>query len=161
MDAASESKLSTVNPALAQIVRQMDTQVRAQGGRLSVISGRRSYAQQAALYANRASNSNPVAAPGTSLHEKGLAVDLSWSGVTQSYVGQLGESYGLRWGGRFSRPDPGHFELTNGAAAYTPAPAPLVNAPVVPAGGGGEPSRAGEYLALSLVVLLVVRLIRS
>jgi hypothetical protein len=34
-------------------------------------------------------------------------------------VGAVGEALGLRWGGRFSRPDPGHFELT-GAGAQMP-----------------------------------------
>lgn len=116
MDATSEAKLAEVNPALAQLVRQMSADVASRGGSLRVVSGFRSYQQQAALYANRGSNPNPVAAPGTSLHEQGLAVDLSWSGVSESYVGQLGESLGLRWGGRFTQRDPGHFELTSDAA---------------------------------------------
>ncbi len=45
-----------------------------------------------------------------------MAVDLRISGVATDTVGMLGESLGLKWGGRFSKPDPGHFELlTNGA----------------------------------------------
>lgn len=50
----------------------------------------------------------PVAKPGTSLHEKGLAFDL-W--VPPEYlpaVGALWESWGLTWGGRFR--DPIHFD---------------------------------------------------
>lgn len=42
---------------------------------VQINSGFRSTAKQAQLYANRASNPNPVAPPGSSLHEKGLAAD--------------------------------------------------------------------------------------
>jgi hypothetical protein len=42
---------------------------------VSINSGYRSTAKQAQLYANRASNPNPVAPPGHSLHEQGLAAD--------------------------------------------------------------------------------------
>lgn len=83
------------------------------------MSGYRSYASQAALYANRANNPNPVAKPGTSKHEQGLAVDLRMSGVSANTVGALGESMGLRWGGRFSKPDPGHFEMLASASQDT------------------------------------------
>jgi peptidoglycan LD-endopeptidase CwlK len=153
MDSTSEQRLSQVNPTLANIVRQMAAQVSAQGGTLRVISGLRTYEQQAALYRNRANNRNPVAAPGTSKHEQGLAVDLSWSGVSQSYVGQLGESFGLRWGGRFNRPDPGHFELGTATAA--------------PDDGGGLPdwlpvdeSNVGAYVALGFGFLFLLLLAR-
>src|SRR4051812_31047299 len=102
MDAASEAKLAQVNTALGSAVRTMAAQVAARGGSLRVISGFRSYASQLALWNNRANNKNPVAAPGTSKHEQGLAVDLTWSGISQATVGQLGEALGLRWGGRFN-----------------------------------------------------------
>jgi D-alanyl-D-alanine carboxypeptidase-like protein len=46
------------------------------GQPVPVTSGYRSTADQAALYANRGSNPYPVAAPGSSMHEKGLAVDV-------------------------------------------------------------------------------------
>jgi hypothetical protein len=120
MNASSEAKLSQVNPALANIVRQLAAAVSSKyGGTIQVVSGYRSYASQAALYANRASNPNPVAVPGTSKHGKGLAVDLRFNGVSANTVGVLGESMGLRWGGRFSKRDPAHFELQG--AAYIPA----------------------------------------
>ncbi len=120
MNASSQAKLSQVNPALANIVRQLAAAVSSKyGGTIQVISGYRSYASQAALYANRANNPNPVAVPGTSKHEKGLAVDLRFSGVSANTVGVLGESMGLRWGGRFSKRDPGHFELMD-LTSYVP-----------------------------------------
>lgn len=46
------------------------------GAPVPVVSGRRSAAEQQALWEDRASNPYPVAPPGTSLHERGLAVDV-------------------------------------------------------------------------------------
>lgn len=46
------------------------------GSPVPVVSGFRSAAEQQALWDARASNPYPVAAPGTSLHEAGLAVDV-------------------------------------------------------------------------------------
>jgi hypothetical protein len=46
------------------------------GQPVPITSGFRSTEEQAALYANRATNPYPVAAPGSSMHEKGLAVDV-------------------------------------------------------------------------------------
>jgi peptidoglycan L-alanyl-D-glutamate endopeptidase CwlK len=115
MDAQSEAKLSQVAPELAARVRAMAATLAARGITIRVISGLRSYASQSALYAARASNPRPVAAPGTSKHEKGLAVDLSVTGGTWQTVGASGEAQGLRWGGRFERKDYPHFELTGGA----------------------------------------------
>ena len=45
------------------------------GHPVPITSGYRSTEAQAALYANRAGNPYPVAAPGSSMHEKGLAID--------------------------------------------------------------------------------------
>lgn len=46
------------------------------GQPVPITSGYRSTEQQAALYANRADNPYPVAAPGSSMHERGLAIDV-------------------------------------------------------------------------------------
>jgi len=46
------------------------------GEPVPVVSGYRSPATQASLWANRGSNPYPVAPPGSSMHEKGLAVDV-------------------------------------------------------------------------------------
>ena len=51
------------------------------GRPVPITSGWRSAAQQAALWANRHLNPYPVAPPGTSMHERGLAIDFdncSW-----------------------------------------------------------------------------------
>lgn len=71
----------------------------------SISSGFRTTADQQRLYDNRASNPNPVAAPGTSNHERGMAVDIA--GMTPQQRALLPQ-YGL------SQPvpgDPPHVEL--------------------------------------------------
>jgi hypothetical protein len=47
------------------------------GRPVPITSGYRSPQQQAALYDDRASNPYPVAPPGTSMHERGLAIDVA------------------------------------------------------------------------------------
>lgn len=77
-------------------------------------SGVRSTADQARLYADRANNPNPVAVPGTSRHERGLAVDIG--GMTPDQRALLPQ-YGL------SQPvpgDPPHVELAGGDPAALP-----------------------------------------
>lgn len=71
----------------------------------SISSGYRSTADQQRLYDNRASNPNPVAVPGTSNHERGMAVDIA--GMTPEQRAMLPQ-YGL------AQPvanDPPHVEL--------------------------------------------------
>ena len=46
------------------------------GRKVPITSGYRSSEAQAALYAGRAGNPYPVAPPGSSMHEKGLAIDV-------------------------------------------------------------------------------------
>jgi hypothetical protein len=46
------------------------------GVRIPIVSGLRTRAEQEALWANRHDNPYPVAVPGTSLHERGLAIDV-------------------------------------------------------------------------------------
>ena len=77
------------------------------GHPVPITSGYRSTESQAALYANRAANPYPVAAPGSSTHERGLAIDVpadfvsrmleiaSRAGLCQPYPGD----------------DPLHFEV--------------------------------------------------
>lgn len=53
------------------------------GRAVPITSGYRSTEAQAQLYANRAANPYPVAAPGSSMHEKGLAIDVPADFVPQ------------------------------------------------------------------------------
>ncbi|HYE78502.1 MAG TPA: M15 family metallopeptidase [bacterium] len=77
------------------------------GTPVPITSGYRSRAQQAALYARRASNPYPVAPPGTSRHERGLAVDVPSFFVPRllRVAGQVGLCH------PYPRSDPVHFEL--------------------------------------------------
>ncbi|MCU1375181.1 MAG: hypothetical protein JWO68_2467 [Actinomycetia bacterium] len=77
------------------------------GEEVPVTSGWRSYARQQQLYDDRGTNPYPVAAPGTSAHERGRAVD-----VPRWFVARLGavaSQVGLchPW----PETDPVHFEL--------------------------------------------------
>lgn len=77
----------------------------------SMSSGVRSTADQARLYADRENNPNPVAPPGTSLHEKGMAVDIA--GMTPQQRAMLPQ-YGL------AQPvanDPVHVQLASDPSA--------------------------------------------
>lgn len=116
MDSKSESLLSGVNPELAARFRGMVQALATKGIRLQVTSGYRSTERQAQLYAQRSSNPNPVAPPGTSKHEKGLAVDAvpvdSGSAAVWQTIGAAARASGLIWGGDFKRPDKVHFELS-------------------------------------------------
>ncbi len=60
----------------------------------------RSYQQQADLYANRAGRSVPVAPPGQSLHQQGLAIDAGWWSAHPE-LRRLLQQYGWYWGQAF------------------------------------------------------------
>jgi hypothetical protein len=77
-----------------------------------ITSGYRSAAEQRALWAARATNPYPVARPGTSAHERGLAVD-----VPRPFADRLaavGPAVGLCR--PVARTDPVHFELCRPSA---------------------------------------------
>lgn len=62
-----------LDPRLVDGLRQAESLL---GEPVVVVSGLRSRAEQARLWADRHNNPYPVAPPGTSLHEAGLAVDV-------------------------------------------------------------------------------------
>jgi len=89
------------------------------GMSFSIGSGFRTYEEQSRLYANRGSNPYPVARPGTSAHESGLAADLKFSSPAaeawfRSHMGQFGI-------GAPVANDPVHFELAKKYAAMAGA----------------------------------------
>ena len=77
------------------------------GRAITIVSGYRSHEEQAALWARRASNPFPVAEPGSSKHEQGLAVGLSVADAA------LVESLGVGLCRPYPR-DPVHLELCAG-----------------------------------------------
>lgn len=109
-----------LHPQLRPYAEWFVQQVDAAGLRPQITSVRRSTAKQAALYRAYITGKSrlPAAKPGTSKHERGLAFDLVIPSLTGLSVkemtrrmvplGELWESLGGRWGGRFN--DPVHFE---------------------------------------------------
>lgn len=77
------------------------------GQRVPITSGYRSPEKQRQLWERRASNPYPVAAPGTSMHERGLAVDIPLGFVPRllSVASQAGLCQ------PYARADPVHFEV--------------------------------------------------
>lgn len=77
------------------------------GAPIPVVSGFRTRADQERLWRHRAANPNPVARPGTSRHERGLAFDVPRSFVTRllSLAGRAGLCQPM------PVTDPVHFEL--------------------------------------------------
>ena len=76
------------------------------GQKVPITSGYRSPEAQAALYANRRSNPYPVAPPGSSMHERGLAVDVPLGFVPR--LAGVAAQVGLC---RPHADDPVHFEV--------------------------------------------------
>ncbi|MFN2608300.1 MAG: M15 family metallopeptidase [Acidimicrobiales bacterium] len=77
------------------------------GEQVPITSGYRSPATQQQLWDNRAHNPYPVAPPGSSLHERGLAVDVPLAFVPrlEAVSGQVGLCH------PFPQADPVHFEV--------------------------------------------------
>lgn len=129
MNAASEARLAEINPQLANRIRAMAADLRAQGINVMVTSGYRSFAEQNRLYAQgRTTPGNIVtnARGGQSLHNYGLAVDVvpigangqpDWNvpNSTWQKIGAAGKRQGMEWGGDWtSFVDRPHFQMTAG-----------------------------------------------
>jgi LAS superfamily LD-carboxypeptidase LdcB len=87
--------------------------LRRRGALVRVTSTWRSRLYQAKLYSEWLSGLRtlPAARPGSSLHETGMAFDISARPDVLAWAGSLAPSLGLRWGGTFRNSDPVHFEL--------------------------------------------------
>jgi peptidoglycan L-alanyl-D-glutamate endopeptidase CwlK len=129
MDAASEANLAKINPQLADRIRLMAADLRAQGITIRATSSYRTFAEQNALYAQGRTKPGSIvtnARGGQSLHNYGLAVDVvplnskgqpDWnvpSSVWQK-IGAAGKNQGMEWGGDWkSFVDRPHFQMTAG-----------------------------------------------
>jgi peptidoglycan L-alanyl-D-glutamate endopeptidase CwlK len=132
MDAASEAKLTFVNPQLARKVESLAEMMELAGNPIKVMTAFRSWGEQQKLWLQgRDSQGNVTnaglvvthAPPGHSWHEYGLGVDCApisllevknWAPDSPLWpeMGAKGESLGLTWGGRWHTPDRPHFQLT-------------------------------------------------
>lgn len=111
------ANLTNIHPTLKAIVRNLPRVAARQGFQVRITSGYRSYASQAKLYKNYLAGNSiyPVAPPGTSDHEKGMALDIL-STNTNLLVSDLAQAK-LYWAGPM---DPIHFSLIPRQAAKSP-----------------------------------------
>lgn len=96
-----------LNPELQSKLNSLLDGARQQGANPQLTSGYRTNQQQTALY-NSGNGGVPVARPGTSLHEKGLAADVSGDAKTMQILHSLAPQYGLEF--PFTN-DPVHVQL--------------------------------------------------
>lgn len=111
---ASSGALAGVNKTLAERVQALISAAKAHGG-LSITSGYRDSAHQAELYRRWLAGDRSIhmpALPGTSPHERGLAVDLSGPalGWAQANAGKFGLTF------PFPGKDPVHVQMAGGPA---------------------------------------------
>ncbi len=124
--------LDGLHPILALRAQTLGELCKTRGLSFVVTAGLRSNAEQDALYAKGRTTEGKVvtkARGGESWHNYGLAFDfVSVDGSQLSHerfiwnddapewqqIGELGESLGLEWGGRWGFKDKPHFQLTAG-----------------------------------------------
>ncbi len=124
--------MAGVNKQVAAVVSAMKKAAKAQGFSIKQTSGWRSREKQEQLFAASATNPFPVAKPGTSQHEYGLAVDLVANPYDlQSVIASWWQSVGGYW----SAADPIHFAVFDpttwrallSGSTKLPAEAPVVS----------------------------------
>lgn len=109
----NSTSLASLQPRMRDAAKLLVQAAPALGATsVRVTSAKRSRAQQTALYKNFLAGkaTYPVAPPGSSKHERGLAVDIVVTPpAMQNVLGTWWRSVGGVWGGQFN--DPIHFEL--------------------------------------------------
>jgi len=121
-DPRSEKNLATVQPQLQKLGRELLRRLAAEGLTFKVIQGRRTQAEQDALYAKGRTKPGPkVTWTRNSRHLTGRAIDIAlfsgknvvWESKHYDRAGEIGEELGLVWGGRWKggKTDKPHFEL--------------------------------------------------
>jgi peptidoglycan L-alanyl-D-glutamate endopeptidase CwlK len=121
-DPRSEKNLATVQPQLQRLGRELLRRLAAEGLTFKVIQGRRTQAEQDALWAKGRTKPGPkVTWTLKSRHLTGRAIDLAlfqgknvvWESKHYTRAGEIGEELGLVWGGRWKggKTDKPHFEL--------------------------------------------------
>ena len=112
-EAQPVNKFGGLNENISSRLKAANEAWQAKTGReLPITSGARLAEQGIKLFGERASNPNLVAKPGTSLHEKGMAADISIE-VPNAFL----EQYGLHR--PFGSKDPVHVEI-NPKSSYIP-----------------------------------------
>jgi peptidoglycan L-alanyl-D-glutamate endopeptidase CwlK len=122
VDPRSEKAIATLHPRVQPIARQFVKLTAANGIKVEITSGTRSYAEQQALFDKHDGTTRAPA--GYSNHNFGLAFDVTmdaepddtlqpvWESPLYKKLGVLGKSLGLTWGGDWqSIVDEPHFEV--------------------------------------------------
>jgi hypothetical protein len=127
---------SRLHPEFRDLARRYIQTANERGYPISLGSSYRSPEEQSAMYNNRANNPYPVAPPGASGHNYGLAMDLrGYKPEYQKGLGQLAHEMGLTYGGEFSHPDPVHVQLgPNRYADLADLPKDKAGFPILPKG---------------------------
>lgn len=125
VDARSEKAIQTLHARVRPLARALVQAAAAQGLKIKVTSGLRTYAEQDALYAQgrtRPGQKVTNARAGHSNHNFGIAFDVTlwdketdlpvWESPAYKAIGALGAQLGLEWGGNWTtiRDEP-HFQL--------------------------------------------------
>ena len=122
-DARSERHIATLLPEVRPLARALVHKAAGMGIQIRILSGFRTYEEQAALYAQGRTAPGRVitnARPGYSNHNFGIAFDVGvfegsrYLGESPKYkaVGALGMDIGLEWGGSWKTlVDEPHFQL--------------------------------------------------
>lgn len=125
LDERSAKTIATLFPELRERAAKLVELAAKEDITIKIISGLRSYEEQDELYAQGRTKPGKVvtkAKGGQSWHNHGCAFDVgvfegsSYLGESPHYktVGELGESIGLEWGGRWKFKDDPHFQDANG-----------------------------------------------
>lgn len=103
-----------LNQAFGDSLKQMIEDAAAQGIKIGVTSGYRSFEQQAKLYAEK--GPGWAAPPGRSQHNVGLAADLSFGPGAREWAHENAARYGLHFplANRAKNPEAWHIEPING-----------------------------------------------
>jgi hypothetical protein len=132
--------LTGLKPEFAEQLQKMIADAASQGINLGISSGFRTYEQQLALYnADIAKHggmaSGMVAAPGTSIHEKGMAADLTRDPAALAWAAANAAKYGAYF--PMNDPnkhpfEPWHIEMMGSRGAGSGAPSASIGLPAVP-----------------------------
>ncbi|SEE37497.1 D-alanyl-D-alanine carboxypeptidase [Rhizobiales bacterium GAS191] len=120
--AAPGANITDLNPEFAGRVHAFQSGLEAQGIHTRIISGFRSHALQAQLYARHLAGGPLAARPGHSYHERGMAVDMLPIGGDQAAqlaaMARIAPLYGIYPGANFGDRD--HFEMSHGLVPMRP-----------------------------------------
>lgn len=115
-------KIETLHPAIRSMAQTLLDLGKKEGIDLRITFGGRTFEEQQELYDKGRKTPGDIvtkAKPGQSFHNYFLAIDVcpfvngkpDWNSKLWSKIGQLGESVGFEWGGRWQFVDKPHFQF--------------------------------------------------